>query len=67
MKNILVGAVGLLTDAVQSEDIIANGQADVCLFARELLRNIDFPLKAAEELGVAVAPAVQYERYVSPI
>lgn len=32
------------------------------LFAREILRDIDFPLKAAEELGVAVSPAVQYER-----
>lgn len=30
--------------------------------AREVLRDIDFPLKAAQTLGVAVAPAVQYER-----
>lgn len=30
--------------------------------ARELLRHADFPLYAAQELGVALKPANQYER-----
>ena len=62
IKNIIVGTVGLITDATQANDIIEDGKADVVFMAREVLRNIDFPLRAAEELGCAVAPAVQYER-----
>lgn len=62
VPNLLIGAVGILTDANQCEDILETGQADVCFFAREALRNIDFPLKTAEHFDVAVAPAPQYER-----
>ena len=62
VPGLLVGAVGIITEPVQANDIIENDQADVVLFARQTLREIDFPLKAAEELGAAVSPAVQYER-----
>lgn len=62
VPGLLVGAVGLITEAKQAEDILATGQADVVLFGREVLRDVDFPLHAALELGVAAAPAVQYER-----
>jgi 2,4-dienoyl-CoA reductase-like NADH-dependent reductase (Old Yellow Enzyme family) len=51
----------LITEAQQAEDILQEGKADVVLLARELMRNMDFPLKAAEALGVAVKPANQYE------
>lgn len=61
VKNILVGAVGLVTEAKQANDIVENGEADVVFFAREVLRNIDFPLQAAQELGAAVSPMLQYE------
>jgi 2,4-dienoyl-CoA reductase-like NADH-dependent reductase (Old Yellow Enzyme family) len=37
-------------------------EADVIFLARELLRHVDFPLKCAEELEVAVQAAPQYER-----
>ncbi|CUA70953.1 Putative NADPH dehydrogenase C23G7,10c [Rhizoctonia solani] len=57
-----VGSVGLITNPRQSEEILASGSADVLLYARELLRHADFPLFAAQELGVAVKPADQYER-----
>ena len=65
--NILVTAVGLITDAHQAEDIVkdkANGGKglDAVWLAREFLRNADFALKAAEELGVVVRSVVQYER-----
>ncbi|CEL53089.1 Putative NADPH dehydrogenase C23G7,10c OS=Schizosaccharomyces pombe (strain 972 / ATCC 24843) GN=SPBC23G7.10c PE=3 SV=1 [Rhizoctonia solani AG-1 IB] len=61
LPNLLVGAVGLITEAQQAEDILQEGKADVVLLARELMRNMDFPLKAAEALGLAVKPANQYE------
>ena len=47
-----VGAVGLITDPHQAEEIVASGRADVVLLARELLRDPHFPLRAAHELGV---------------
>ncbi|WP_210508628.1 NADH:flavin oxidoreductase/NADH oxidase [Naasia sp. SYSU D00057] len=46
-----VGAVGLITDPHQAEEIVASGRADVVLLARELLRDPHFPLRAAHELG----------------
>lgn len=61
IPSLLVGAVGLITQPQQAEEILQEGKADVVLMARELLRNVDFPLKAAEALGVAVKPANQYE------
>ena len=46
------GAVGLITEPKQAEDILADGSADVVLLARELLRDPHWPLRAAHELGV---------------
>lgn len=60
--GMLTGAVGLITDARQAEAIIASGQADLVLLARESLRNPYFPLQAAQELGVEVAWPDQYLR-----
>jgi 2,4-dienoyl-CoA reductase-like NADH-dependent reductase (Old Yellow Enzyme family) len=45
-------AVGLITEPCQAEDIIRNGQADLVAMARELLYNPNWPLHAAQELGV---------------
>ena len=61
-SGILTGAVGLITDAVQADTIIQNGQADLVLMARESLRDPYFPLRAAHELGHDVKWPVQYER-----
>src|SRR3970282_2862185 len=36
---IMTGAVGLITESGQAEEIIASGKADLVLFARESLRN----------------------------
>lgn len=47
-------AVGLITSAEQAEEVVASGQADAVMLARELLRDPHFPLRAAEELGVDV-------------
>jgi 2,4-dienoyl-CoA reductase-like NADH-dependent reductase (Old Yellow Enzyme family) len=56
------GAVGLITEPAQAEAIVAGGQADVVLLARELLRDPYWPLRAARALGVRVDWPVQYER-----
>lgn len=56
------GAVGLITEPAQAEQILAEGSADVVLLARELLRDPSWPLRAAHELGAEVTWPVQYER-----
>ena len=58
----LTGAVGLITTPAEAEAILANGQADLVLLAREFLREPYFPLFAAQELGVKVDWPVQYDR-----
>jgi len=60
-----VGAVGLITDPIQAEQILSDGSADVVLLARAALREPGWPLRAAHELGVAADKAPyrpQYER-----
>jgi 2,4-dienoyl-CoA reductase-like NADH-dependent reductase (Old Yellow Enzyme family) len=58
------GAVGLITEPKQAEEILGEGSADVVLLARELLREPHWPLRAAYELGETDAKLwpVQYER-----
>jgi 2,4-dienoyl-CoA reductase-like NADH-dependent reductase (Old Yellow Enzyme family) len=62
--DILTGAVGLITEARQADEIIRNGQADLVLLAREMLRDPYWPLHAAKELGVQVKAPVQYGRAI---
>ena len=58
----IVGTVGMITTPQQANDLLVEGKADLVLLAREFLRDPHFVLRAANELGVAVKPAVQYER-----
>ena len=60
--NILTGAVGMITTAVQAEEILASGEADIVLMARELLRDPYFPLHAQMELDKDADYPDQYER-----
>lgn len=60
--GLATGAVGLITTPEEAEAVIANGQADLVLLAREELRDPYFPLHAAHALGADVAWPVQYER-----
>ena len=46
-----VNAVGLITAALQAEEIVSSGKADAVMLGRELLRDPHFPLRAARELG----------------
>ncbi|WP_295672301.1 NADH:flavin oxidoreductase/NADH oxidase [uncultured Mucilaginibacter sp.] len=61
-SGILTGAVGLITEAVQADTIIREGQADMVFLARELLRDPYFPLRAAYLLGQEVKWPDQYLR-----
>jgi 2,4-dienoyl-CoA reductase-like NADH-dependent reductase (Old Yellow Enzyme family) len=61
-SGILTGAVGLITEAKQADEIIQTGQADMVMLARQLLRDPYFPLRAAHELGHEVKWPDQYLR-----
>jgi 2,4-dienoyl-CoA reductase-like NADH-dependent reductase (Old Yellow Enzyme family) len=60
--GIATGAVGLITGAKQAEGILANGEADAVLLARQLLRDPYWPLHAARKLDVEVEWPKQYLR-----
>lgn len=60
--GIRTGAVGMITEPKQADEIIRSGQADLVLLAREFLRDPYFPLHAASALGVEPKPPVQYGR-----
>lgn len=60
--GIATGAVGLITEPAQAEQIVASGEADVVLLARAMLRDPYWPLHAALALGVDVPWPPQYER-----
>jgi 2,4-dienoyl-CoA reductase-like NADH-dependent reductase (Old Yellow Enzyme family) len=60
--GIATGAVGLITDARQADAIIARGDADLVLLARETLRDPYFARRAAAELGAKIEPPPQYAR-----
>jgi 2,4-dienoyl-CoA reductase-like NADH-dependent reductase (Old Yellow Enzyme family) len=59
---ISTGAVGLITEAKQAEEILNKNQADLILFARESLRNPNLPLDFAKDLGDDIQWPKQYER-----
>jgi 2,4-dienoyl-CoA reductase-like NADH-dependent reductase (Old Yellow Enzyme family) len=60
--GIMTGAVGMITSPVQAEHIIATGQADAVIIAREFLRDPYWPLRAARELEQPISWPVQYLR-----
>ncbi|GAC1441500.1 MAG: NADH:flavin oxidoreductase/NADH oxidase [Mycobacteriales bacterium] len=60
--GVATGAVGMITEPQQAEKVLAAGEADVVLLARELLRDPHWPLRAATELNADVAWPPQYDR-----
>jgi 2,4-dienoyl-CoA reductase-like NADH-dependent reductase (Old Yellow Enzyme family) len=56
------GAVGMITEPAQADQIIRSGQADVVILARQFLREPYWPLLAARALGHDIQWPVQYER-----
>jgi 2,4-dienoyl-CoA reductase-like NADH-dependent reductase (Old Yellow Enzyme family) len=57
-------AVGLITTPPQADEIVRNGRADLVLLARELLRDPNWPIRAAIALGFKDRAAIppQYLR-----
>ncbi|MCX5906627.1 MAG: NADH:flavin oxidoreductase/NADH oxidase [Deltaproteobacteria bacterium] len=60
--GIATGAVGLITEPGQAEQILTKGQADAVIMGRELLRNPYWPLHAAKTLSADVPWPPQYLR-----
>ena len=62
--KIATGAVGMITEPQQAEEILKKGEADAVLIAREFLRDPYFPFRAAQELGGEVDIPRQYGRAI---
>jgi 2,4-dienoyl-CoA reductase-like NADH-dependent reductase (Old Yellow Enzyme family) len=58
--GILTGAVGLITEASQANEIITSGAADLAFLAREMLREPYWALKAQHALSQDPAWPTQY-------
>ncbi len=63
--GIPTGAVGLITEPKQAEEIINKGEADVVLIAREFLRDPYFPFRAAQKLDAQIEIPNQYKRAIT--
>jgi 2,4-dienoyl-CoA reductase-like NADH-dependent reductase (Old Yellow Enzyme family) len=61
-SGVPTGAVGMITDAAQADQIIRSRQADVVILARQFLRDPYWPLLAARALGKEIKWPLQYER-----
>ncbi len=60
--GILTGAVGMITDPIQAEEILSEEKADMILMAREFLRNPYWCFNAAKILNVEIDFPDQYVR-----
>lgn len=61
--GIATGAVGLITDGRQGEEILRNGRADLVFVGRQLLRDPFWVRTAADQLGQHIHTPVPYTRY----
>ncbi|WP_042346170.1 NADPH dehydrogenase NamA [Bacillus massiliigorillae] len=60
--DISTGAVGLIVNAMQAEEILQNERADLVFIGRELLRDPYWARTAAMQLRTDIKPPIQYER-----
>lgn len=60
--GIATGAVGMITEAGQADEIIRSGKADAVLLAREFLRQPYWPFHAARKLTQTLSGPKQYGR-----
>jgi 2,4-dienoyl-CoA reductase (NADPH2) len=58
--KIMTGAVGLITEPDQANEIITSGSADLIFLAREMLREPYWPLKAQQALNQDPSWPLQY-------
>jgi NADPH2 dehydrogenase len=62
LTGLPVAAGGLLSDAKEVNDVIANNKADMVYLGRELLRNPYWPLHASKQLGIELEWPKPYKR-----
>jgi 2,4-dienoyl-CoA reductase-like NADH-dependent reductase (Old Yellow Enzyme family) len=60
--GILTGAVGMITEPRQAEDMLTAGRADLIFLGRRFLRDPYWPLHAQAELNQKISWPPQYER-----
>lgn len=60
--GIATGAVGLITEPYQAEEILKNGRADLVILGRVLLREPYWPYRAAQAFGIELDSPRQYRR-----
>jgi 2,4-dienoyl-CoA reductase-like NADH-dependent reductase (Old Yellow Enzyme family) len=65
--GIATGAVGMITEPRQADEIVASGAADAVLLARALMRDPNWALDAAHALGIDAKWPVQHERAKLPL
>ena len=63
--GVATGAVGLITEPSQAEEILASGSADLIFLARALVRDPYWAAKASEALDDAPRWPIQYARSVA--
>jgi 2,4-dienoyl-CoA reductase-like NADH-dependent reductase (Old Yellow Enzyme family) len=61
---IATSAVGMITEPMQAEAILENGQADAIMIARQFLREPYLAFRAAQELGAGIRVPQQYGRAI---
>jgi 2,4-dienoyl-CoA reductase-like NADH-dependent reductase (Old Yellow Enzyme family) len=64
--GIATAAVGLITEPAQANEIVAEGRAELVLLAREMLRDPNWPVHAAQALGETASWPKQYLRAAPP-
>jgi|SRR5579859_1243726 len=60
--GVMTGAVGMITEPAQADQIVRSRQADIVILARQFLREPYWPLLAAHALGQEIKWPAQYER-----
>lgn len=65
-SGVPVATVGAITEPEQAEEILATGDVDLVMIGRELLRNPNWPRRAAAELGAEPFWPDQYAWCVGP-
>jgi 2,4-dienoyl-CoA reductase-like NADH-dependent reductase (Old Yellow Enzyme family) len=57
----------MITDVAQADEIVIEGDADLVMIGRELLRQPYLALRAQAEIGVKPSWPVQYGYAVQPV
>ena len=60
--RVMTAPVGMITDGVQANAIVEQGEGDLVLLAREFLRDPHFVLRSARQLHYDITYAPQYQR-----